>query len=149
MKLNYDCIRDVLLYLEDNLEYVSPETDDLEHKEISVFAISKAFAGQYAKADVQYTIEKLTEAGYITLSGVVFGKKQIICKANVSDITFTGHEFLGHIREPKVWDVLKSGAKKAGVTSIGILGTLGMALAEKLVTDDVVVQSLLHMLTKS
>ena len=39
--------------------------------------------------------------------------------------------------------------KKAGVTSVGILGTLGMALAEKLVTDDVVVQSLLHMLTKS
>ena len=52
---------------------------------------------RFTKADVQYTIEKLTEAEYITLSGVVFDKNRIICKANVSDITFKGHEFLGHI----------------------------------------------------
>ena len=40
MKLNPDCIRDVLLYLEENLSYNHDNPDYVKHNSIDIYTIS-------------------------------------------------------------------------------------------------------------
>ena len=50
MKLNYDCIRDVLLYLEENLEL----NNSIYSEHINL---------NYSPEDIQYSVLKLEEIG--------------------------------------------------------------------------------------
>ena len=68
MTLNYDCIRDVLLYLEDTLEYTDNPVA-MTHKRLTINNVANALSS-YSKEDVQYTIEKLYEARYIRIVDV-------------------------------------------------------------------------------
>ena len=53
MKLNHDCVRDVLLYLEDNLSYGNfIHSSDLKIK-------------SYSHEEILYCIDKLLEAGFL------------------------------------------------------------------------------------
>ena len=65
MKLEPDCVRDVLLYLESHLEYVERNDHGLEHNEINFSSISDALLQEhnYSKDSVNYAIEKLLEVG--------------------------------------------------------------------------------------
>ena len=42
-------------------------------------------------------------------------------------LTWEGHEFLDNIRDPEIWRKTKSGAKKVGSFSIGILAEIARA----------------------
>ena len=68
MKLNSDCVRDVLLYLEDNLTYIYNEQGRMEHNTIQIDKIIDNLHNQnkYESADVNYFIEKLFEIGFIS-----------------------------------------------------------------------------------
>ena len=57
MTLNADCIRDLLLYLEENLSYVEGVTD-MTHKKIGIGALAQKLP-QYTEEEVRYTVEKL------------------------------------------------------------------------------------------
>lgn len=105
MKLNMDCIRDVLLKLEEETEFKS----DFSYRSI----LAEDFCGKFEKYsphEVYHTLLKLEEAGYIyTLNG---NPKNINWSHNpkgliVLDITFSGSEFLNTIRDPKAWRFVK------------------------------------------
>ena len=99
MKLNYDCVKNVLLYLEENLGYTE-NTVALEHKRLSIFSIINNIDG-YTKENVQYTIEKLEEAKYIRFTNVTYDSQKYIINGYVDDITWDGFEFLDNVREKK------------------------------------------------
>ena len=108
MKLNMDCVRDVLLTLEE-MEYG-------DRPRIVHLAQKDRLSG-YSEDEIQYTCIKLLEAGYIeaTKINVLNSPPQIV---DVSDITFNGHEFLNTVRENKNWEKVKTTAKKAGIFSL-------------------------------
>ena len=58
MKLNYECIRSVLLELENRINI----NDDLQRVYISVDELFTALP-RYESKDILYTVEKLSEAG--------------------------------------------------------------------------------------
>ena len=72
MTLNYDCIRDILLYLEDTLEYTDNQIA-MTHKRLTIGNIVNELSS-YTKEDVQYTIEKLFEARYIRSVDIIHDK---------------------------------------------------------------------------
>lgn len=72
MRLKPDCIRYVLLYLEENLSLKFPLTSIPN--------------GEYTYDDIAYTLKKLDEAEYINATVLNNGRKNYIIK--VFDITW-------------------------------------------------------------
>lgn len=94
MKLNQDCIRDLLLYLEENL------------KLNDYLSISNISLKNYSSEELLYTTDKLYEAGYLKCSRKVYDNTDLMIF--VSSITYTGHQFLDNIRDDKVFAKTKS-----------------------------------------
>lgn len=93
MKLNKECVRDLLLYLEENLsinDFVAVENITLK---------------PYSYDDLFYTASKLSEANYINCSKRSFDDETYIY---ISSITYQGHQFLDNVRDDNVWKKTKA-----------------------------------------
>lgn len=146
MKLEPDCVRDVLLYLESHLGYVERYDCGLEHNEITFSSITDAILQKhdYDKDTINYAIEKLLEVGFITSNKQVYGNNKTILSAPISDITWNGHQFLNNIRKQSIWDATKSGAKKIGATSISAFNMIAMEIVKTIVTKPEVINSIMN-----
>lgn len=142
MKMNYDCIRDVLLSLEEILS-VEETTYDLGEGEETYFAFSFTDVNrlvkldrlkQYNKKDIFYSVAKLNEAGFIEAQPV---NGDNMCGYLISDITYTGHEFLQSIKSDTVWDNVKKISKKVGSISFPIISSIASSVLSKLITNSV------------
>ncbi|MED4904087.1 DUF2513 domain-containing protein [Parageobacillus thermoglucosidasius] len=113
MKLNQDCVRNLLLTIEEELSINEPLD--------AVRLQQKPRLQQYSLDDIVYTISKLKEAGFInadvlvTLDGT---------DAIVSSLTYNGHLFLDNIRDDGVWKLTKQAASKLSSVSLNILAEL-------------------------
>ena len=121
MKLNYDCVRSVLLTVEKS------KTID-EELNLNPLAVETIFEQlpKYEDSEILYTIEKLKEAGYIN-AALHFAAGHFIDGA-VSSITYSGHEYLDNIRDPKVWRKVKSVLAKAGATTMPLISQAAQVL---------------------
>ena len=107
MKLNTDCVRDLLLYLESNLSYQTTH-----------ICINNIQLKDYCTEDLLYTSEKLIEAEYIDSRIVGDNTPPLII---VNDISFKGHQFLNNVRDDKVYSKTKSCLSFLKSTSIEVL----------------------------
>jgi hypothetical protein len=116
MKLNKDCIRDILLYVEANGQLEGSIGYNQLCNELN----------EYEQDDIGYTLLRLKEAGYID------GKQDTYMPFtfSVSAITWNGHKFLDTVRDPKVWSTTKKIAKKFESVSITLLSNIGAKVIE-------------------
>ena len=114
MKLNYDCVRSVLLTVEKSKTI----DEELNLNPLTVETIFEQLP-KYEDNEILYTIEKLKEAGYIN-AALKFAAGHFIDGA-VSSITYSGHEYLDNIREPEVWRKVKAMLKNAGATTLPLI----------------------------
>ena len=98
MKLNYDCIRDVLLYLEDNLTINNSIAFPSDIKESLLL--------KYSKDDLLYTVKILLNKKLI-LGDDNFNYATGMYTANIESLSFDGHSFLDNIRDNQVWSKSK------------------------------------------
>lgn len=121
MKLNYDCVRSVLLTVEKS------KTID-EELNLNPLAVETIFEQlpKYEDSEILYTIEKLKEAGYIN-AALHFAAGHFIDGA-VSSITYSGHEYLDNIREPEVWRKVKTMLKNAGAITLPLISQAAQLL---------------------
>lgn len=115
MKLDYDCVRECLILLEDKLEL----NENLEFSTIVGDEIKTELKEIFSLPTITYSLMKLEEADYIEAS-VIFdnGCVQFV---EVSDITCSGHEFLNSIRSQTVWNKTKNILSKIGSASFAII----------------------------
>ncbi len=138
MKLNPDCVRDVLLYLEENLEIKNAS----EFSEITLKQIKESLS-QYTEDDVFYSVYNLYKINYIEGKiNDVGNKKMFFCEIN--NITWSGHQFLNTIRPKTVWEATKDGASKLGVMSLHALSSMAMKISDAIVTDPAVISSIIE-----
>lgn len=115
MKLNYDCVRDVMLYLEENLNFGNPIRDT----NINL---------NYDIKEISYSLLKLHEINYLdgSVSKYMDGDYSVI----TTDITFYGHKFIGEIQSDTIWDKTKSVSKDLGIQTInGITQIAGSVIS--------------------
>lgn len=112
MKLIHDCVRDVMLYVEENLT---------DNKLMDIEVISKDLP-KYSLEDITYTCKKLDEAGYLMISPL-----SMDCYF-VKEMTYNGHLFLDDIRDDGVWKEVKSKSSKIASVSLPILQKLAASL---------------------
>lgn len=113
MKLDPDCIRDIMLVIESlknldsNLQiYHTDLTSIAKTDELSV----------YPKEEIAYTLLKLAEGGFIIAKPTYAGGK--IFNFYISDLTFSGHQHLEKIRNINRWNKIKSVGSKIGDFSL-------------------------------
>lgn len=118
MRLSIEAVRDVLLYLEQNLE-PKINNNKFEYDSISYFALVKALtpSKHYSEAEVMYAVIKLKEDGLIA-ANVATGKNKSYIQCFIYDITSSGHKLIADIKPQKVWEKVKSQAEKEGILSI-------------------------------
>ena len=121
MKLNYDCIRSVLLAVE-KAEMID---ENLSLTPLKVFELFDGLP-EYKDNEILYTVEKLKEAGYIN-AVLQFAAGHFI-DGTVSSITYSGHEYLDNIREPEVWRKVKAMLKNAGATTLPLISQAAQML---------------------
>ena len=121
MKLNYDCVRSVLLTVEKSKTI----DEELNLNPLTVETIFEQLP-KYEDNEILYTIEKLKEAGYIN-AALQFAAGHFIDGA-VSSITYSGHEYLDNIREPEVWRKVKAMLKNAGAITLPFISQAAQML---------------------
>ena len=105
MKLNPDCIRDILITIEDNtgfgkyMSYSLNSTYDLLQK--------------YTFDEVRYHIDQCELSNLITKVN-----KFIDGSCLIQDLSPSGHQFLADIRSDNNWNKTKSIAKTVGTSSL-------------------------------
>lgn len=99
MKLNPDCIREILLSLED-LYTLQPDDDDwFSYRPVSFDKLCAAVP-KHSRGDVLNCLINLEEAGYIIGSSTT---STGYANYSVQRLTFRGHDFLETIRNEKHW----------------------------------------------
>lgn len=113
MRLNQECIRSVLLTLE---EINTPSRPTMLNELINAPELS-----DYTENDVIYTVQALNSANFInttslrTFDGIDY---------MINSITWQGHQFLDTIRDEKVWRDTKKIAKPFASASLDILSKI-------------------------
>lgn len=134
MKINPDCIRDILLYLEENL-YLAEDN----FSEINLTQLCENLS--YNKDDIWYSVYNLYHIRFIEGRINDAGNhKMFFC--DIQNITWIGHQFLNSIRPKSIWEATKEKAKQIGGMSIGTLSTLSMSIANAIATNPSFIQSI-------
>lgn len=133
MKYNIDCVRAVLLCLEDELKIIHVEENAYKMQEIYLPRLLECLGQNYSEPDIIYSVKKLDEAGYITANfsnDVIYADDILNCDyCSISSITYNGHEFLENIREDKNWKKIKNAGKAASSFALSIVGEIAKNIA--------------------
>lgn len=122
MKLNPDCVRDVLLQVE--------EAGLGDH--ITPTSLHNALP-QYSEEEVEYTCFMLGDGGYLKLMTIDFPMQSIPVVKSVEYLTYSGHEFIANIRKDTVWAGVKDIAIKIGATSLSGLSQIAANVVTELI----------------
>lgn len=112
MKLDFDCMRDVLLTIEDKTGI----TERFAYQGVKFNEIAGALP-QYSSQDVFYTVLKLEEAKLITVYRET-GLRRAPNDFAISDITYAGHQYLNSVRDNTIWNKVKSSAKSLTISVV-------------------------------
>lgn len=124
MRLNPDCIRDILLYIEENTTY----NGYLEFP-ISVNSFEIDFFKNYSPDVVIYHFHLCQDYGYIKTN-----RGSNLYKF-VERLTPLGHEFLENIRLDTTWNKTKDTAKKLGVSSLNGLKDIAVQVISNVISN--------------
>ena len=121
MKLNHDCIRDLLLYIENKSSYSN------------LIYLNDITLNGYSTEDIIYTADKLIEAKYLNCKYAKTFDSDLP-DIKVQSITYEGHKFLDNIRDNNVWSNTKNILSKFTSTSIGIVSDIASQVISNIIS---------------
>lgn len=121
MRLSPDCMRDVLLVAEDHV----PLNGSLSMGNLLSLLPS------YSKDELTYTCLKLNEGNLLNILKMDSDNGTSV--ANISDITYEGHQFLENIRNQSTWETVKQKLSLLGSSSVPVI----MSVASQLMIEKI------------
>lgn len=112
MRLNPDCIRDLLIAIEDKSTFTSCFTYSV--------AANISTLNEYSHEEVLYHANQANMSGFI----IGFQPYDAGNYFTVSDLTPKGHEFLANIRSDTNWNKVKEISRKVGSSSLNALSQI-------------------------
>lgn len=116
MRLNPDCMRDVLLVAEEHV----PLNGSLSMGNLLSLLPS------YSKDELTYTCLKLNEGNLLNV--LKMNSDNATSVANISDITYEGHQFLENIRNQSTWETVKQKLSLLGSSSVPVIVSVASQL---------------------
>lgn len=121
MRLNPDCMRDVLLVVEDHL----PLNDSLPMTDLI------SLLPNYSEDELTYTCLKLKEGGFLNIFDIPVNRGFIVYE--IQQLTYEGHQFLENIRDQSTWNKVKQKLPLLGSSSVqAIMSVASQVILEKL-----------------
>lgn len=121
MRLNPDCTRDILMFMEEKTEphsFLSFSPDSFAEQSVKL--------SQYSEKELIYHVKQAAESGFF------LGYKEDLSGGFwLRDLSPKAHEFLANIRSDNIWNKTKSVACKIGATSMNAL----IQIASNVVTE--------------
>lgn len=116
MKLNVDCIRDILISVE-----------ELEFGESCTILDLSEILPSYTEDQLEYHCLQLVDGGFLKASTYTpLGSTTYI--RQIEGLTMQGHQFLEDIRSDNIWNQTKSAAKTIGVESLHALKDIATSI---------------------
>lgn len=110
MKLNNDCVRDILLTLE--------EVCTFENKFIyDIASPPPHLLEEYSREEVLYHIRQCEHSALLLEPLYYYGGNLV----EISDLSPSGHEYLANIRSDNIWNKTKKVASEIGATSLSAM----------------------------
>lgn len=109
MKLNIDCIRDILLTIEEETGYEKYMTYNPNQQNYKLL-------NNYEGNEIMYHILQCKNANLIECEKIDLAGNVLI-----KDLTIEGHKFIANIRENNNWNKVKDISKKVGAASIDVI----------------------------
>lgn len=123
MKLNIDCMRDVLKKAEEMPYNCMIKVSDL-CKELT----------DYSDEDIRYSCMKLYESSMILASVVDVDNAPLFRVIAIYDITYKGHEFLAKVRDDERWHGIKKALPAIRDYSIDAINAVANGFASAAIT---------------
>ena len=98
MKLDFNCMNDVLLALEDLLLFDEKTFSIVPVGVKELFEQREELSSQYTPYQIHYALTKLAGAGYISPKDSRNDETSANRRYYVCDITFNGHEYIKALR---------------------------------------------------
>lgn len=112
MKLNIDCVRDILLVIEAKDLGVQYEIKDIQQK----------LNNKYSSDDVYYCCYQLYNSNMIDAFVINLDlQRQLPLIQYITELTFSGHNFLENIKNDNNWNKIKQKLNKIGSYSLDII----------------------------
>lgn len=125
MKLNKDCIRTTLIYIEEHCIYESNKFGDKSMHIVNFHELKNADEfSEISEDDIKYTIVKLLEGDYIKGSLIPKDSGINFDIVRISQLTLRGHDLLDNIKPEPVWNKTKNLLQKVGDFSLGIMSQI-------------------------
>ncbi|MEL3956893.1 DUF2513 domain-containing protein [Caldifermentibacillus hisashii] len=122
MRLNPDCIRDILLVVEETTSY-SNFMEFYPDNEIETLK-------PYSSEEILYHIKQCELSGLLTKVTWFMGDGCLI-----QDLSPKGHEFLANIRSENIWNKTKEKAKSIGSFSLDTLTKIAINIVSAMIKD--------------
>lgn len=143
MKLNHDYVRDILLFIEEELDYQCNTKTPTYHNEITdgQLLANKKFE-RYNKQELTYALEQLVKEHYIDCASEPYFVNGNLMTARIIGLTWCGHELLDNVRNNNIWNSVKKNAAKFGSFSLSTLAISAKMLTTALMTEPNAIQNL-------
>lgn len=149
MQLKPDCIRDTLLYLEEQL-VINFQKGNFEYitlHQLTEQMIEK-YGDKYTKEDIWYTVYNLKQVHFIEGRINDAGQhKMMFCE--IENITWNGHQFLSTVRPDTIWEATKKKAKQIGGMSIHSLSMISSSIMQSLASNPDFIQSIVDIIKQN
>lgn len=122
MKLNPDCIRDILLVIENTTTYHDSWDWDFDN-------FDEPLLNNYSHEEILYHILQCKKAGLVDGCEFYFGADA----GTVCDLSPYGHQFLADIRSESVWNKTKDIAQNIGSNSLDVLKQISSGVLTALI----------------
>lgn len=116
MRLDNDCIRDILLFIEDNTTY--------EKRFIDVDNLVNYL--NYDKDTLYYHLSMISQANLVDKVNFADNRPYLI-----SSLSWEGHQYLDNIRNDGVWKTVKEKSSALGSVSLQVLIPLAEAVIKQ------------------
>lgn len=113
--MNIDCIRDILIYTEDNTTF--------SKNLLAVAVIVKELEAKYDEETIYYHIGLIKQAGLV--DNVNYGGNAPMF---ISKLSWDGHQFIENIRAQDNWAKIKKVAAKMGSYSLEVIKEIALGV---------------------
>ena len=121
MKLNADCMRDVMLKIELLQAITVDEENNVSFEPLWIDDLYQTLP-KHDKRDIFYALHNLDQAGYVS-TNMINGDDSSLGYV-VNYITYEGHNFLDRIRDPKAWRYIKTAGSAIGNFSLSVINQI-------------------------
>ena len=117
MKFNKDCVRDILMYIEEHSIYKNNNLGEYQLHIVHFDELCNADSIKHENDIIYYALQKMEEYHLIKFNANQNRSNINRCFINyhISEITNNGHEFLDNVKNPECWNKIKTALANVGL----------------------------------